>query len=80
MNSKMREIMETSWREWNGSENVGLSYEHGFDAACDALIPLLKQSYPHVYGNAGADHLVQGFRPSRLPIDDLVDSIKAVTE
>lgn len=85
MNNKMREIMELTWKEWHGSTidgfpNVNISFEHGFNAACDKLIPLLEQSYSHVYGSAGAEHMLQGFRPCRLPIDDLVDSIKAVTE
>lgn len=85
MNKKMREIMVTSWVEWHDLPSdiipeVNLSYEHGFNAACNALIPLLKQSYPHVYCSAGAEHMLQGFRPSRLPIDTIVDAINEVID
>lgn len=85
MNNKMREIMETSWSDWHGSTiddfpNVNISYEKGFDAACDKLIPLLEQASHHVYGSAGAEHLLDGFHPRRRQIDDLVDSIKEVID
>lgn len=85
MNSKMREIMETSWHEWHGSTiddypSVNISYEKGFDAACEKLMPLLEASSNHVYGSAAGDHLLDGFRPQRRPIDDLVDAINAVID
>ena len=42
------------------------------------LQALLEMSAPHVFGSAGAAHLIDGFRPRRHPIDELVERIKAV--
>ncbi len=42
------------------------------------LQALLEMSAPHVFASAGAAHMMDGFKPKRLPIDELVDRIKAV--
>lgn len=83
MESNMRKIMEQSWRDWHGSTiddfpNVNMSYEKGFNACHNTLMPLLIESSIHVLASQGADHLTDGFRPQRRPIDGLVERIKAV--
>lgn len=84
MESNMREAMNNHWAEWSGSltehyiEIVNSGYEEGFESCHDILMPLLIEAMPHVYANAGAAHLTDGFRPQRKKIDDLVDRIKAV--
>ena len=42
------------------------------------LQSLLEMSAPHVFASAGAAHMMDGFRPRRHPIDELVDRIKAM--
>jgi len=38
---------------------------------------LLGIALPHVEASAGADHMLDGFRPRRRPIDDDLDAIRA---
>ncbi len=42
----------------------------------ETLRRLLRAAEPHVYASAGAAHMLDGFRPKRHPIDDLMDEIK----
>lgn len=44
----------------------------------DELQALIEMSAPHVFASAQAYHMVDGFRPKRHPIDELVERIKAV--
>jgi len=48
------------------------------DNRMNELQALLEMSAPHVFASAGAEHMLQGFYPKRLKIDDLVDRIKSV--
>lgn len=42
------------------------------------LQALVEMSSAHVFASAGAEHMLDGFKPKRLPIDELVERIKAV--
>ena len=42
------------------------------------LQALLEMSSIHVFASAGAEHMLDGFKPKRRPIDELVERIKAV--
>lgn len=86
MESNMRKIMEKSWREWHGDcgnddvPSVSLAYSKGFDDCHDIMMPLLAESATHVFASHGAEHMLDGFRPQRRQIDDLVDRIKSVIQ
>ena len=56
------------------------SYEAGFNDCYDLLMPLLQQAATHVIASHGAEHMMDGFRPQKRPIDGLVEQIKRVTE
>ena len=40
------------------------------------LRSLLTECAPHVLASAEAAHLTDGFRPQRLPLDDLADRVR----
>ena len=68
MNKKLTEIMENGWQEWHsglGSEftpgKPTPAFEKGFKVACDALIPLIKQSSVIVHSFAETSHMLEGF-------------------
>ena len=42
------------------------------------LQALVEMSSAHVFASAGAEHMLDGFKPKRRPIDELVERIKAV--
>lgn len=42
------------------------------------LQALLEMAAPHVFASAGAAHMMDGFKPKRLPIDEFVERIKVV--
>ena len=42
------------------------------------LQALVEMSSAHVFSSAGAEHMLDGFKPKRRPIDELVERIKAV--
>ena len=46
----------------------------------DTLHALLKECAPHVFSAAEAEHLLDGFRPQRRPLDDLADRVRAALE
>lgn len=76
--------MKNAWGRWHKDvpeddrPNVNPSFHAGFEAAHDLLMPLLEKAAPHVYASAGANHMLDGFKPRRRPIDELVEQIKAV--
>ena len=41
---------------------------------------LLMVALPHVEASAGAQHLMDGFRPRKRPLDDAVEEIRAALE
>ena len=41
------------------------------------LIALLEECAPIVYAHAQGEHLLDGFRPQRRSVDDLVDRLNA---
>ena len=41
------------------------------------LHQLLSECAPHVLSAAEAEHLIDGFRPQRRPLDDLADRVRA---
>jgi len=83
MELNMRTAMLDAWREWHGYmapedvPSVNPSFERGFVSAVDVLMPLLEMAAPHVFASAGAHHMLDGFRPQRKPIDELVERIKS---
>ena len=84
MNDHIRTIMLQSWANWHSDIDedlrpiVNMSYEKGFAAALDALIPLLRQCHPHVHGSHGAEHMLDGFKPQPRPIDALLKELEEV--
>ena len=66
--------------------NIGIHVQIANDA-CDAarlwfatnseLHALLAECEPHVLASVGAEHLLDGFRPQRRPLDDLADRVRA---
>lgn len=84
MEQNMKAAMVKAWDEWHQDMSetdrpgTNPSFERGFGAAVDLLMPLLEMSAPHVFASAGAAHMMDGFKPKRLPIDELVERIKAV--
>jgi hypothetical protein len=81
MNDHIRTIMLQSWENWHRRRSrplVNMSYEKGFAAALDALIPLLRQCHPHVHGSHGAEHMLDGFKPQPRPIDALLKELEEV--
>lgn len=40
------------------------------------LLDLLRECAPHVFSAAEAEHLLDGFRPQRRPLDDLADRVR----
>lgn len=84
MEHKLLQKMKNAWVDWHGDiddedvPSVNPSFQEGFEAAHDLLMPLLEMAAPHVYASAGAAHMLDGFRPKRIPIDELVDRIKDV--
>ena len=82
MNEYMRRTMG-EWALWDreiGSAAVDPEYRRGFRACHDMLMPLLQQAATHVIASQGAEHMLDGFRPQKRPIDGLVEQIKRVTE
>ena len=43
----------------------------------ERLHTLLSECAPHVFSAAEAEHLLDGFRPQRRPMDDLADRLRA---
>ena len=41
---------------------------------------LLAEASIHVYSSADAEHMLDGFKPQKRPIDDLVGRIKTILE
>jgi hypothetical protein len=85
MNDHLKNIMKQSWADWHEGcclpdemPNVTMTYEKGFTAALDALLPLLKQCHPHVHGSHGALHMMDGFNPKPRPIDGLMAAMEEV--
>lgn len=85
MNSVLRSIMVESWREWHGDldeddiPQVNISFEEGFSAACEYLLPLLQQSLVHVSAIAEAGHLTDGFSKKKKNSHDiLADEIRCL--
>lgn len=84
MESEMNQKMKHAWLLWHGDmeeddiPSVNASFKEGFEACHDILMPLLIESALHVMASHGAEHMLDGFRPQRRPIDDLVDKIKEV--
>jgi hypothetical protein len=77
--------MLQSWASWHSDiddeeliPRVTMTYEEGFTAAIDALLPLLRQCHPHVYGSHGAEHMLDGFKPQPRPIDALLRELEEV--
>lgn len=44
------------------------------------LKDLLAEAAPHVYSAAGAEHLLDGFKPQRRPLDDLAERVRQELE
>jgi len=84
MEQNMLAEMENAWNKWHEDisetdrPGINPSFQEGFEAAHDLLMPLLEMAAPHVYASAGAAHMMDGFKPKRIPIDEFVDRIKAV--
>ena len=84
MEKNMLEKMKMAWDRWHEDineedrPNVNPRFQEGFEAAHDLLMPLLEMAAPHVYASAGAAHMLDGFKPKKLPIDELVNRIKDV--
>ena len=78
MESKMIDAMTDCWKNLHKSDNATQGFIEGFEACHDLLMPLLEMSAPHVFASAVSEHLTDGFRPRRHPIDELVERIKAV--
>lgn len=43
----------------------------------ESMHALLSECAPHVFSAAEAEHLLDGFRPQRRPMDDLVARVRA---
>ena len=84
MNDHLKNTMKQAWANWHSDidedliPRVTMTYEEGFTAAIDALLPLLKQCYPHVHGSHGAEHMLDGFKPQPRPIDGLLRELEEV--
>lgn len=86
MENNVREEMKKAWSKWHEDVSeadipaINPLFQEGFEAAQDVLMPLLEMAAPHVYASAGAAHMLDGFKPKRLPIDELVERINAVLQ
>lgn len=81
MNHKMELAANEVWQKYNATRDVMVdaeAFKAGFILCHDLLMPLLIEAMPHVMGSHGADHLLDGFRPRRRPIDDLVERLQEV--
>ena len=80
MEDEMRKAWDDRHHDMSETDRPGTnpSFERGFGAAVDLLMPLLEMAAPHVFASAGAAHMMDGFKPKRLPIDEFVERIKAV--
>lgn len=81
MDEKMNRIV----LDWYGVDDESdispcdAGFKKGFEYCHDILMPLIIEAYPHVLGNQGAAHMLDGLRErQRKPIDDLVERIEAV--
>lgn len=84
MEQKLVEKMKGAWVDWHADiapediPSVNPSFQEGYEAAHELLMPLLQMAAPHVYASAGAEHMLDGFKPKKLPIDELVNRIRDV--
>jgi hypothetical protein len=80
MNDAMQERMLLSWLKYDdGNDVVDPDFYKGFEAAYEIIMPLLEVAAEHVYATAGAEHMLDGFRPRERPIDELVKRLKHIT-
>jgi hypothetical protein len=85
MNDKLKtmllEACEESHRDlFTGPKDAPMMtppFEKGASVIYEALIPLLKKSFPVMRAHAGASHMLEGFNEKRNKWDDLVDEIKS---
>ena len=85
MNKKLEDAMKKDWVKWHeflDPEEIPdeqPSYKRGFNAACDALLPLLKECLPYVQAQSAEDHKLDGlFNTSMYSSDDLLVKIKEI--
>ena len=86
MNEYMKAAMDGFWRmryadyQAEDVKAINADFREGFEACYDLLMPLLQRAATHVIASHGAEHMMDGFRPQKRPIDGLVKQIKRVTE
>lgn len=93
MQQKMSAVWEVrkdeAWNAWDKlcprpcpfpSDDEKIGFSVGFTACHDLLMPLLIEAMPHVMASHGAEHMLDGFRPQRRPIDGLVERLREVME
>jgi hypothetical protein len=69
--------MTTDAREISQAElNSLFAIRDSLDAENKSLRRLLAIALPHVEASAGAEHLLDGFRPRRRPLDATVEAIR----
>lgn len=67
--------------EWMADEILRLRAElERTKGELERVRGLLMVALPHVEASAGAQHLMDGFRPRKRPLDDAVEEIRAALE
>jgi hypothetical protein len=86
MNDKLKTMILEVWEEWHSdlftdpkdAPMLSPSFEKGASVIYEALIPLLKKSFPVMRAHAEASHMLEGFNEKKNHWDDLVDEIRSV--
>ena len=78
--------MKDGWDNWHenmATEDIPMPSTQFIKASnvmCDALLPILRKTFPIIRAHAGATHMLEGFNPKRNKWDDLVDEIQNRTK